>query len=72
MLRSGSTLPRVGATRKKKKFHSRVIFLLEEFIIHLKVGGSQTNFQQFHEGFNLQNGLFCQCVIVVEFISDDL
>jgi hypothetical protein len=53
-------------------FHSHVIFLLEEIIIHLKVGGSQTNLQQFHEGFNLQNGLFCRCVITVEFISDDL
>jgi hypothetical protein len=47
-------------------------FLLEELIVHLKVGDSQTNFQKFHDGFNLQNGLFCQCVIVMELLAGDL
>jgi hypothetical protein len=30
------------------------------------------NLQQFQNGFHLQDKLFCQCVIIMEFISDDL
>jgi hypothetical protein len=45
---------------------------LEELIVLLKVSGSQTNFQQLHDGFDLQERLFRQCVIVWELISDDL
>jgi hypothetical protein len=48
------------------------IFLLEELIVNLKICGSQTNFQQFHDGFNLRDRLFCQCVIIMELISGDL
>jgi hypothetical protein len=52
--------------------HSHAIFLLEEVIIHLKICGSQTNFQQFHDGFNVQDRPFHQCVITLELASDDL
>jgi hypothetical protein len=45
---------------------------LEELIIHLKICGSQTNFQQFHDGFDLQDRLFHKYVNVMELISDDL
>jgi hypothetical protein len=38
---------------------------------NLKVWGSQANFQQLHDGFDLQDRPFCQCVIVV-LISYDL
>jgi hypothetical protein len=41
------------------------MFLLEELIIHLKICGSETDFQQFHDGFDLQDRLFRQCVIVM-------
>jgi hypothetical protein len=41
-------------------------------IIHLNMCGSQTNFQQFLNGFRLQGRPFCQSVIVMEFIADDL
>lgn len=51
--------------------HSHVIFLLEELIVHLKTYGSQTYFQQFHDGFDLQR-LFRLYVIVMEHISEDL
>jgi hypothetical protein len=40
--------------------------------VHLKIRGSQTNFQQFHDGLDLQVRPFCQCIIVTELISDDL
>jgi hypothetical protein len=45
---------------------------LEELIVHPKICGSQTNFQQFHDGLNLQDRPFGQSVIVMEIISDDL
>jgi hypothetical protein len=32
---------------------------------------TRTNFQLFHDGFNLQDRLFRQCGIVMELISDD-
>jgi hypothetical protein len=47
-------------------------FLLEELVVHLKICGSQSNFQQFHDGFDLQDRPFRQCVIVIELGSDDL
>jgi hypothetical protein len=50
-------------------FH--VIFLLEELIVYLKIYGSQINFQQFHDGSDLQDRQFCKCVIIVELISTD-
>jgi hypothetical protein len=43
---------------------------LEELIVHLKTYGSQTNLLQFHDGFDLQERPFRQCVIVMELISD--
>jgi hypothetical protein len=45
---------------------------LEELINNLKICGSRTNFQQFHDGFGLQDRRFRQCVIITELISDDL
>jgi hypothetical protein len=45
---------------------------LEELVIHLKIYGSQANFQQLHNGFDLQDRLFHQYVNVVELVSDDL
>jgi hypothetical protein len=45
---------------------------LEELIAHLKICGPQTNFQQLHDGFDLQERLFSQNVIVMELIFDDL
>jgi hypothetical protein len=45
---------------------------LEELVVHLKIYCSQANLQQLHDGFDLQDGLFFQCIIVVELISDDL
>jgi hypothetical protein len=42
--------------------------LLEELIVHLKMGGPQANLQQLHDGLRLQDRPFCQCVIVVELI----
>jgi hypothetical protein len=33
----------------------------------MNVDISQTNFQQFRDGFDLQDGPFPQCVIIVEF-----
>jgi hypothetical protein len=52
--------------------HSHAIFLLEELIDHLKICGSQTNFQQVHDDFDLQERPFFQYVIVMELISDAL
>jgi hypothetical protein len=51
---------------------SHTIFLLKELIIHLKISGSKTNLQQFHNGCGLQGRLFCQSVIIMEFIIDGL
>jgi hypothetical protein len=51
---------------------SHVIFLLEELIVHLKLCGSQTNIQQFHNDFGLLGRTFRQNVIVMEFITNDL
>jgi hypothetical protein len=34
--------------------------LLEELTIHLKICGSQTNFQQFRDGFDLQDSPLCR------------
>jgi hypothetical protein len=31
-----------------------------------------SNFQQFHDGFNLQDRPFHQCVIIMDLISDNL
>jgi hypothetical protein len=45
---------------------------LEELITHLKICGFQTNFQQLHDGLDLQETPFRQCVVVKELISDDL
>jgi hypothetical protein len=45
---------------------------LEELVVHLKICGSQTNFQQFHDGFDLQDRWFRHIVIVMELIIDDL
>jgi hypothetical protein len=45
---------------------------LEELVVHLKMCGSQANLQQLHDGFDLQDRPFGQCVIAVELISDDL
>jgi hypothetical protein len=56
----------------KRAFHSHAIFLLEELIVHLKICGSQTSLQQLHDGFDLQDRPFRQCVTVIELISDDL
>jgi hypothetical protein len=39
---------------------------LEELVLYLKIGGSQADFQQLHDGFDLQDRPFCQCDIVVE------
>jgi hypothetical protein len=47
------------------------MFLLEELVFHLKICGSQTNLQQFYDGFDLQDRPFYLCVIVMELISDD-
>jgi hypothetical protein len=56
----------------KSFFHSRAVFLLKEFILHFKICGSQRNFQQFRDGYDLQDRSFCQFIIVMEFISEDL
>lgn len=53
-------------------FPYHAIFWMEELIVHLKICGSQTNFHQFHDGFDLQGRPFHQCVIIMEHISDDL
>jgi hypothetical protein len=45
--------------------------MLEEQI-RLKTCDSQTNLQQFHNGFGLQGRPFSHSVIIVEFITDDL
>jgi hypothetical protein len=45
---------------------------LEEIVVNLKIRGSQTDLQQFHDGFDLQDGPFRQFDIVVELIFDDL
>jgi hypothetical protein len=45
--------------------------LLEELIGHLKICGSQTNFQRFHDVFDLQDRFLCQCVIIMDLIPDD-
>jgi hypothetical protein len=37
---------------QQRASHSHATFLLEGLIIHLKAGGSQTNFQQFHNVFD--------------------
>jgi hypothetical protein len=39
---------------------------LEKLLVHLKICGSQTNLQQLHDSFDLQDKLFRQCVIVME------
>jgi hypothetical protein len=46
--------------------------MLEELMIHKELCSSQTNLQQFHIGFGLQDRPFLQNVIVMEFITDDL
>jgi hypothetical protein len=46
-------------------------FCWKNFIITLKICGSQTNLQQFYNGFGLQGRLSHRSVIVVEFIADD-
>jgi hypothetical protein len=51
--------------------HCHSIVLLENLIIHVK-NMSFPNFQEVHDDFDLQNRLFLQRVIVMEFISDDL
>jgi hypothetical protein len=38
----------------------------------MKICGSRINFQQFHDGFGLQDRQFCQCVIITRLISDNL
>jgi hypothetical protein len=50
---------------------SRAVILLEEHV-HLRICGSQGNFQHLHDSLDLQDRPFCQCVIAVELISDDL
>jgi hypothetical protein len=52
--------------------HSHAICLLEKPIMCLKICGFQTNPQQFNDGSVLQGRPFCQCAIVMEFITDDL
>jgi hypothetical protein len=44
----------------------------EKHIISLKICGSQTNLQQFSNGFGLQGRPFHQSLIAIEFITDDL
>jgi hypothetical protein len=44
---------------------------LEE-LVHLNICGSQTNLQQLHDGFDLQDRPFRQSIVVVELISYDL
>jgi hypothetical protein len=36
------------------------------------MGGSPTNLQQYNDGFGMQNRLFCQSIIVMELITDEL
>jgi hypothetical protein len=48
------------------------VFLLEELTVHLKICGHHTIFQQFHDGFDLQDRMFRLCVIVMKRISDYL
>jgi hypothetical protein len=45
---------------------------LEELIMHLKECTSQTNPQQFYNGFGMQGRPFLQSDIVMEFIADGL
>jgi hypothetical protein len=52
--------------------HSHAVFLSEVLIVHLKICGSQTNFQQSNGGFNLQDRWLHQCVVLMELISDEL
>jgi hypothetical protein len=42
--------------------------VLEEFIIHLKNCGSQTNFQELHDVFDLQDRPFHQCVVIIKLL----
>jgi hypothetical protein len=49
-----------------------VFFLLNEFIIHLKICGCPANLQQFHDGFDWQGRSFLQRFIILKLISDDL
>jgi hypothetical protein len=37
----------------------------------MKICGSQANLQHFHDGFDLEDGLFCKRIIVMELISDE-
>jgi hypothetical protein len=43
---------------RQRDSHCHVLFQLEQFSIHLKIYGSQTNFQQFPDGFDLQDWRF--------------
>jgi hypothetical protein len=40
--------------------------------VQLKVCGCQTNLQQLHDDFSLQDRLLCQCVINIELTCDYL
>jgi hypothetical protein len=44
----------------------------EKLTINLKICGSQTNLQQFSNGFGLQGRPFHQSFMAMEFITDDL
>ncbi|XP_023710176.1 uncharacterized protein LOC111865964 [Cryptotermes secundus] len=57
----------VANNGRERISHSHAIFLLEELVVNLKIGGSQTDFQQLHDGFDLQDRLFRHCDIVVDF-----
>jgi hypothetical protein len=54
---------KVLLTMADKELHA--IILLEELVVYPKVGDSQTNFQQFHDGFDLQVRPFSQCIIIL-------
>jgi hypothetical protein len=54
---------------REKISHRHAISLLEELVLYLKIGGSQADFQQLHDGFDLQDRPFRQCDIVVELIN---
>jgi hypothetical protein len=58
-------------TMGEREFPIAMSSLLEEFVVNLKIRGSQADLHQFHDGFDLQDRSF-QCVIVVELIFDDL
>jgi hypothetical protein len=52
-------MPHVVANNEcQRASHNHAVFLMEEFIVHLKLCGSQTNLQQPHGGFDLRGRPF--------------